>query len=185
MGAANRKDMACIGIAGVFHANAGLGPHQKLGDQVQGVLSAQGDEDFVFFRAHAAARQHARPDLLDKLRIVLVETVLGPGVNGIEGQGLARGDAPIVHRKELRIRLPVNEGIGVIAPVRHQFEQALARRMDLKPTLPAPLPGRTLRRRGGFRQIELGGYLRLFLVDKKTDPFPGNEKAFVGQGLVC
>src|SRR3546814_12596077 len=63
-----------------------------LGDQVERVLRPQRDQDLVRLRLDAAARQHAGVDLLDEAWVVVVEVVLGPGLDRLDAERLARSE---------------------------------------------------------------------------------------------
>src|SRR3546814_14637275 len=98
--------------ARVFHRQHLARPAQQLGDQVERVLRPQRDQDLVRLRLDAAARQHAGADLLDEAWVVVVEVVLGPGLDRLDAERLARAHAPGRNRKQPGVGLAVDEGEG-------------------------------------------------------------------------
>jgi hypothetical protein len=56
-----------VRVAGLLEAQPGVGAEQRVGQQVEGLLRADRDQDLLGQREHAALGQHAQADLLDQV----------------------------------------------------------------------------------------------------------------------
>ena len=181
-GVGQREDVARIDVARVLQADRRFGPSQELGDEIKGVLRAHGDQDLGMGRAHAAPRQHAGAHLLDEQRIVHVEAVLGPAVDRLHAERLARAHAPRRHGKQVRIRLPIDERVRIAPPVLGLGELLPRRRLELKAARPIrgiPVIGYVVL--GAVRRGPGGQHLG---VHEVTDPLARGQEALVRQRLV-
>ena len=114
---ASRKMRARIGIARILHRHLGALGHQQRGQHVERVLRAQRDDDLVGIGEDAAPRQQPRLDLLDQQRVVAVDHVGRPVADFQHGQRHAVAFAPFGGRKQRRVELAVDEGVGRLDPV--------------------------------------------------------------------
>jgi len=75
------EDVAGVGVAGVFHADHGVLIDQQVGQQVQRMLRANGNDDLFGVGPHAPARQHLRADLFDQRGVVVGDQVGRPAAD--------------------------------------------------------------------------------------------------------
>ena len=156
---AQAEGVACVRVAGLFETDTGAGMEQTFGQQVVGVLRADGDEDLVGQREHAARRQQTQADLLDELRNVVGFEVGRPARLPRARQGAHDALAEVLGREELGVVLAVDKGIGVVAPAHRLGQHGLARQGAVQ-AMP-PIRGaarrcdghRVGRRRGSGRKL--------------------------------
>ncbi|MOA28421.1 hypothetical protein D3C78_1493620 [compost metagenome] len=65
------EDVAGVRVAGVFHAHHRVFVDQQVGQQVQRMLRADGDDDFLGVGPYATARQHLGADLFDQRGVIV------------------------------------------------------------------------------------------------------------------
>ena len=141
----NRSGMECEDIAGVWIPGildrypCGFAEEQG-GDQVESLLSPYRNQNLIRCRPHPTTWQDMGPDLLDEERIVVIDVIARPTSHRGRAHGLSAAFPPLGHRKQLRVELPVNEGISILLPVECLRNIALVTGVDLQPAVPVWLP---------------------------------------------
>ena len=86
---------------------------QQPDGQIEGLLTADGDQDLVGVRDDAAFREHTLDELFDQHLIVGVRIVCGPVADLDDIHGIAYALAPALDGEERRVYQPAYEGIAV------------------------------------------------------------------------
>ena len=147
--AAQRKGVARMRVAGLLEAQALRGVQQRVGQQVEGLLRAHGDQDLFLEREHAAPGQQAQADLLDQVGHVVGLEVRRP-VRQLGARQAARAAFPEAFGgKQRGIVHAVDEGVGVLAPLQRLGQRVPVRQRAQHACRPVRcgLPG-TCRRQG-------------------------------------
>jgi hypothetical protein len=113
-------------ITGVLHHRRAPLVEQHLGRQPQGVLPAHGDQDLFRLGLDAAPGQGVERDVFDQFRVVAFVAVGGHGRELPLAQRLQGTLPPVAVIEDPLVCLPVDEGVGVAAPVDRFFHQHLA-----------------------------------------------------------
>ena len=137
LGVGEQKGVDGFAKAGVFDANAGGGGEQQPGQQVEGVLRAQGNENFVRGGDNAALGQHPGADLLDEHRHILVNMVDDPRRVAHPAVQPVRRRAPGGQRELPGIGLAVDKRVAVVHPARRFEDRLLLAGGHLQPVAPA------------------------------------------------
>ena len=154
------------------------GSEQQVGNQVQRLLCTQRDQDLVRLGPHATARQHPGVYLLHQFRVVLVDAVTRPGMDGGDTGGVPAAFAPLGSREQVGIYLTVDERIGVLLPVGGLGQVALDRRAKTQVVAPFDAAG------GSRRRCHLDPVAQDVLIDVVAAAFAGNQEALVDQMLI-
>ncbi|KAG1438437.1 hypothetical protein G6F57_019855 [Rhizopus arrhizus] len=131
------EDVAGVGVAGVFHADHGGVGAPQIGEQVERMLRAHRDDDFLGVGPDAPAGQPLGAALFDQRRIIVRDEGGRPAADVQHGQGLDAALAPFGGGKEVRVELAVHEGVGLLLPVLGLGDIALPRRPEAQPFVPA------------------------------------------------
>ena len=114
---AQRKAVACMRVAGLFQAHALVFIKQAFGQQVIGVLRANGNQYLFGQGKHAALGQEAQADLLNELRHV-AELEVGRPVRQVRARQAVYAAFPKrFGRKQLRVVGAIHKGVGIAAPL--------------------------------------------------------------------
>ena len=154
----HREDVARVGVARVLHRDRGSGTDQQRGEEEQRLLGADRDHHLGGRHPDPASRQQAAADLLDEERVVAVDQVLRPALQLGGSERPARALPPLRDRKQRRIELAVEEGVGIALPVRRLDDVALLRRAGDEPPAPVDRGTRRCRRDRGLRPLDLAAY---------------------------
>ena len=111
------EDAQGVAKTGVLDGHLDAMRHQQCSQQVQRVLRAQGQQDFVGAGPDAPLGQHAGAQLFDEHLIVAVETIAQPALIAFTAQGVARHFAPAFQREQVPYGLPVDERVAEATPV--------------------------------------------------------------------
>lgn len=141
------EDIARVGIAGVFHADHGIVVDQQVGQQVERVLRAHGDDDLGRVGPDAPARQHLGADLLDQRGVVVGDEVRRPAADVQHRQRLDTALAPFGGGKQVLVELAIDEGVGLLLPVARLDDIALQRGAETQSLVPARGAPRVIGRR--------------------------------------
>ncbi len=77
---------AGVHVSGILDSDGGLFSEKQIRYQVERVLGADGDQNFIRGCPHASAGQQARVDLFQELWIVAVDAVSCPSPNGADAE---------------------------------------------------------------------------------------------------
>ncbi len=131
------EDVAGVRVAGVFHADHGVLVDQQVGQQVERMLRAHRDDDFLGVGPDAAAGQHLGADLLDQCGVVVGDQVRRPAADVQHRQRLDAAFAPFRGGEQVLVELGVDKGIGLLLPVARLGDVALPGRAEAQPFVPA------------------------------------------------
>ena len=178
--AAAAENVAGVRVARRLQTDRRVAADQQIGQQVERLLGADSDDDFLVAGPYASTRQHPRANLLDQRGVVAKDHVLRPLVDFEHAQGLHAALAPVGDGEERAVELAVEEGVGEALPVGALLDVALLG----GPEAEAARPFRRRQRRFVRRRSALDPAGEDVGVDEVALALARDQIAFVDQLLV-
>ena len=130
------KNIARIGVSGIFHADRCILAQKQLGEQIERLLRADRYNDFIRAGPDAAPGQNVKAQLVDQFRIITIDQIPRPIMDFKHAQRAARAFPPIIRGKEARIKLAIEKRVLISKPFFRLHDITTGRRCHREPPVP-------------------------------------------------
>ena len=163
----------------ILDGNRPVSVRQHHADDAQRVLCAERDKDFVVIRIDATVAQYSLAQLLDESWTVAFDRVSHPDRDLPSAQRLPGAFSPSVDGEQIRIKLVVDERVGIAHPVERILDRDQGRWLELdgsRKRMPAPCRlVLAVRWREGHAKVG---------VDKVSGPVARNQEPELDQPVI-